>query len=179
MLYRSNNKQNIANLPVTRVCHPNPTIYNICMSPLHAHPPIMFLPLAAPSQKHRKNARATPIFFSDQYTICSPVTKNPPSHNRKPRFASALITIHCPPFSAPALCSFRPRGRQSVAAAVQRSYVLLSLCSSVSRVSGFRPPLRRQPLCLLRPPGRQSVAVRRAAALCVSYVILCSLCFPR
>ena len=29
---------------------------------------------------------------------------------------------------------------------------------------------RRQPLCLLRLPGRQSVAVRRAAALCVSYV---------
>ena len=35
-------------------------------------------------------------------------------------------------------------------------------------------PPRRQPLCLLRPPGRQSVAVRRAAALYVSYVNLCS-----
>ena len=34
--------------------------------------------------------------------------------------------------------------------------------------------LRRQPLCLLRPPGRQSVAVSRAAALCVTYVNLCS-----
>ena len=35
---------------------------------------------------------------------------------------------------------------------------------------------RRPPLCLLRSPGRQSVAVRRAAALCVSYENLCNLC---
>ena len=42
----------------------------------------------APSQKHRQTARASPIFFSDQYKIRSPVTKNPPSRNRKPRFAS-------------------------------------------------------------------------------------------
>ena len=35
-------------------------------------------------------------------------------------------------------------------------------------------PPRRQPLCLLRPPGRQSVAVSCAAALCFSYVNLCS-----
>ena len=36
--------------------------------------------------------------------------------------------------------SFRPRGRQSVAAAAQRPYVLMLLCSSVFRVSGFRTP---------------------------------------
>ena len=36
--------------------------------------------------------------------------------------------------------SLGPRGRQSVAAAAQRSYVLMPLCSSVSRVSGFRTP---------------------------------------
>lgn len=39
-------------------------------------------------KKHRQNARATPIFFSDQYKIRSPVTKNPSSRNRKPRFVS-------------------------------------------------------------------------------------------
>lgn len=54
----------------------------------HAQPPITYLPLAAPHKKHRQNARATPIFFSDQYKIRSPVTKNPPSRNRKPHFAS-------------------------------------------------------------------------------------------
>ena len=42
----------------------------------------------APSQKHRQTARASPIFFSDQYKIRFPVTKNPSSRNRKPRFAS-------------------------------------------------------------------------------------------
>ena len=42
----------------------------------------------APSQKHRQTARATSIFLSDQYKIRSPVTKNPSSRNRKPRFAS-------------------------------------------------------------------------------------------
>ena len=42
-----------------------------------------------------------------------------------------------PPRRQP-LCPFRPRGRQSVAAAAQRPYVLMSLCSSVSRVSGQR-----------------------------------------
>ena len=42
----------------------------------------------APSQKHRQTTRASPIFFSDQYKIRSPVTKNPSSRNRKPRFAS-------------------------------------------------------------------------------------------
>ena len=78
-----------------------------------------------------------------------------------------------PPRRQP-LCLLRPPGRQSVAAAAQRSYVLMSFCSYVSRVSGCQSPLRRQPLCLLRPPGRQSVAVRRAAALYVSYVNLCS-----
>ena len=36
--------------------------------------------------------------------------------------------------------SLRPRGRQSVAAAAQRPYVLMFLCSSVSRVSGCRNP---------------------------------------
>ena len=72
------------------------------------------------------------------------------------------------------LCLLRPLGRQSVAAAAQRPYVLLPLCPSVSRISGYQSTLRRQPLCFLRPPGRQSVAVRRAAALYVSYVNLCS-----
>ena len=49
------------------------------------------------------------------------------------------------------------------------SYVLLFPALAANQVS-----LRRQPLCLLRPPGRKSVAVRRAAALCVSYENLCS-----
>ena len=101
--------------------------------PLHAHSPIMFLLLAAPSQKHRKNARATPIFFSDQYTIRSPVTKNPPSRNRKTRFASPQKQSTFPSATAPALMS----------------------------LEATRTPVR----------GRS-----RAAALCVSYVNLCSLC---
>ena len=100
--------------------------------------------------------------------------------------ARARIRIHVyvcmivlwPSPSASALCSFRPRGRQSVAAAAQRPYVLMFFCSYVSCVSGFQSPLRRQPLCFLRPPGRQSVAVRHAAALYVSYVayVLMFLC---
>ncbi len=109
-------------------------------TPLHAQPPITFLPLTTPSQKHHQNARATPIFFSDQYTIRSPVTKKPPSRNRTPRFASPQKTVHRPLPRRQPLCPFRPRGRQSVAAAAQRPYVLMFLCSSVFRVSGNRVP---------------------------------------
>ena len=43
-----------------------------------------------------KNTCAREIFQSEQQKIRSPVTKNPPSRNRKPRFASPLITIHRP-----------------------------------------------------------------------------------
>lgn len=46
-----------------------------------------------PQPPRHKNTIKTPVpprfFFSDQYTIRSPVTKNPSSRNRKPRFASA------------------------------------------------------------------------------------------
>ena len=63
------------------------------------------------------------------------------------------------------------RGRSRAAALC--SYVLLFSALAANQVS-----LRRQPLCLLRPPGRKSVAVRRAAALYVSYVAYV-LMFPR
>ena len=129
--------------------------------------------------KSPKNTCAREKNQSERQKIRSLITENPPSRNRKPRFASALITVHRPLPRRQPLCPFRPRGRQSVAAAAQRPYVLMFLCPFVSRVSGCQTPLRRQPLCLLRPPGRQSVAVSRAAALCVSYVNLFHLCFPR
>ena len=160
----------------------------------------------APSQKHRQTARASPIFFSDQYKIRFPVTKNPPSRNRKPCFVSSrrqplcpfghadvspwlsaaqrpyVLMFLCPyvfrvsgsrvPATAPALMSFRPRGRQSVAAAAQRPYVLMFLCPSVSRVSGFRTPPTASALMSLettRTPvrGRQP----RSGLMC----ILCKL----
>ena len=50
----------------------------------------------APSKKHRQTARASPIFFSDQYKIRFPVTKNPPSRNRKPCFVSPRRQPLCP-----------------------------------------------------------------------------------
>ena len=109
-----------------------------------------------------KNTCAREIFQSEQQKNRSPTTENPPSRNRKPRFASALITIHRPPFSAPALM-FLPATRTSV-----RGRSRMFFCPYVSRVSGCPVSLRRQPLCLLRPPGRKSVAVRRAAAVYVS-----------
>ena len=144
----------------------------------------------APSQKHRQTARASPIFFSDQYKIRSPVTKNPPSRNRKPRFASPQKQSTAPSLGVRPYVPYRLRRSLrlqlcilcslcSYVPAVSGKHKRQIFCSSVSRVSGFQAPLRRQPLCLLRPPGRQSVAVRRAAALCVSYVNLCPLCFPR
>ena len=102
----SNNKQNIANLPVTRVSHPNSTIYNIYMyEPPPPCPPAHHVSALSRSsqKKHRQNARATPIFFSDQYTIRSPVTKKPPSRNRKPRFASPQKQSTAPSATASAL----------------------------------------------------------------------------
>lgn len=54
----------------------------------HAQPPITYLPLAAPHKKAPSKRPCHPDFFSDQYKIRSPVTKNPPSRNRKPHFAS-------------------------------------------------------------------------------------------
>ena len=96
-----------------------------------------------------KDTCAREKFQPEQQKIRSPVTKNPPSRNRNPRFASPQKTVHRPLPRRQPLCSFRPPGRQSVAAAVQRPYVLMFLCPSVSRVNGCQAPLRRQPLCLL------------------------------
>ena len=81
---------------------------------------------------------------------------------RQPR--SGLICILCKLMS---LCS---RGKRLT----QTYSVLMFFCPYVLRVSDCQGTLWRQLLCLLRPPRRQSVAVRRAAALCVSYVNLCS-----
>jgi hypothetical protein len=85
-----------------------------------------FLPPKSP-----KNTCAREKNQSEQQKIRSLITENPPSRNRKPRFASALITIHRPPFSAPALMSL-PATRASVRgrsrAAALCPYVLLSLC---------------------------------------------------
>ena len=109
------------------------------------------------SSKIPKNTCAREKNQSEQQKIRSLITENPPSRNRKPRFASALITIHRPPFSAPALM-FLPATRTSVRGRSRAAFlcpsVLLSFCSSVSRVSGCPAPLRRQPLCFLRPRGR-------------------------
>ena len=83
------------------------------------------------SLKIPKNTCAREKFQSEQQKIRSPVTKNPPSRNRKPCFASALIAIHRPPFSAPALMSL-PATRTSVRgrsrAAALCPYVLMSFC---------------------------------------------------
>ena len=73
----------------------------------------------------------TPIFFSDQYKIRSPVTKNPPSRNRKPCFVS--------PRRQP-LCPFGHADVSPWPSAAQRPYVLMFLCSYVFRVSGSRVP---------------------------------------
>ena len=78
-----------------------------------------------------KDTCARAFFQSEQQKNRSPATENPPSRNRKPRFASALITIHRPPFSAPALM-FLPVTRTSVRgrsrAAALCPYVLMSFC---------------------------------------------------
>ena len=110
-------------------------------------------PVFSPS-KIPKNICAREKNQSEQQEILSLITENPPSRNRKPRFASPQKKVHRPLPRRQPLCPFRPRGRQSVAAAAQRPYVLMFLCPFVSRVSGCQAPLRRQPLCLLRPPGR-------------------------
>ena len=97
----------------------------------------------APSQKHRQTARASPIFFSDQYKIRFPVTKNPPSRNRKPCFVS--------PRRQP-LCPFGHADVSPWPSAAQRPYVLMFLCSYVlmySALAAAESPLRRQPLCFL------------------------------
>ena len=110
-----------------------------------SHPVFLFLIIP-------KNTCARAIFQSEQQKKRSPVTKNPPSRNRKPRFASPLITIHRPPFSAPALMFLEAtrtivRGRSRAAALCPS--VLLSFCSSVSRVSGFRAPATASALMYL------------------------------
>ena len=143
-----------------------------------------------PVTKTPSNRPCQPDFFSDQYKIRSPVTKNPPSRNRKPRFASPQKQSTAPSLGVRPYVPYRLRRSLrlqlcilcslcSYVPAVSGKHKRQIFCSSVSRVSGCPAPLRRQPLCFLRPPGRQSVAVRRAAALCVSYENLCSLCFPR
>lgn len=65
------------------------------------------LPFCPP--KSPKNTCAREKNQSEQQKIRSLITENPPSRNRKSRFASALITIHRPPFSAPALMSLSLR----------------------------------------------------------------------
>ena len=80
------------------------------------------------SSKIPKYTCAREKFQPEQQKIRSPVTKNPPSRNRNPRFASPQKTVHRPLPRRQPLCPFRPRGRQSVAAAAQRPYVLMFLC---------------------------------------------------
>ena len=79
----------------------------------------------------RKISRSNRKSAPPQQKIRSPATENPPSRNRKSRFVSALITIHRPPFSAPALMSL-PAMRTSVRgrsrAAFFCSSVLMSFC---------------------------------------------------
>ena len=60
-------------------------------------------------KKHRQNARASPIFFSDQYKIRSPVTKNPSSRNRKSRFASPQKQSTAPSLGASPYVPYRLR----------------------------------------------------------------------
>ena len=81
--------------------------------------------------KSPKNTCAREKNQSEQEKIRSLITENPPSRNRKSRFALALITTRRPPFSAPALMSL-PATRTSVrgrsrAAALCPS-VLMSFC---------------------------------------------------
>ena len=77
------------------------------------------------SLKIPKNTCAREKFQPEQQKIRSPVTKNPPSRNRNPRFASPPKTVHRPLPRRQPLCPFRPRGCQSVAAAALRPYVFL------------------------------------------------------
>ena len=77
-------------------------------------------------KKISKNTCAREKFQPEQQKIRSLITENPPSRNRKPRFASALITIHRPPFSAPALM-FLPATRTSVRGRPPRSGLMCIL----------------------------------------------------
>lgn len=81
--------------------------------------------------KSPKNTCARERNQSEKQKIRSLITENPPSRNRKSRFASALITIHRPPFSAPVLLSL-PATRTSVRGRSRAAFlcpsVLLFLC---------------------------------------------------
>ena len=112
-----------------------------------------------------KNTCAREKNQSEQQKIRSLITENPPSRNRKPRFASPQKQSTAPSLGVRPyvpyrlrrslrlqlriLCNLCSRGKRQA-----RTSNLLSLCSYVSRVSGCPAPLRRQPLCFLRPPGR-------------------------
>ena len=89
--------------------------------------------------KSPKNTCAREKNQSEQQKIRSLITENPPSRNRKSRFASALITIHRPPFSAPALMSLEAT-RTIVRGRLPRSGLMCVLCKPMflmfSAVSG-------------------------------------------
>ena len=78
-----------------------------------------------------KNICAREKIQSEQQKILSLITENPPSRNRKPRFASPPKTVHCPLPTASALMSLSAtrtsvRGRSRAAALCP--YVLMSFC---------------------------------------------------
>ena len=84
--------------------------------------------------KSPKNTCAREKNQSEQQKIRSLITENPPSRNRKSRFASALITIHRPPFSASALMSLEAT-RTQVRGRPPRSGLICLLCSLCSLCS--------------------------------------------
>ena len=77
--------------------------------------------------KSPKNTCARERNQSEKQKIRSLITENPPSRNRKSRFALALITTRRPPFSAPALMSL-PATRTSVRGRPPRSGLMCILC---------------------------------------------------
>ena len=100
----------------------------------------------APSQKHRQTARASPIFFSDQYKIRSPVTKNPPSRNRKPRFVSPQKQSTAPSLGVRPYVPYRLRRSLRL-----QLCILCNLCSRGKRQAQTSNLLSFCPYVLLFP----------------------------
>ena len=93
--------------------------------------------------KSPKNTCAREKNQSEKQKIRSLITENPPSRNRKSRFALALITTRRPPFSAPALMSL-PATRTSVrgrsrAAALCPSVLLFPALAATNPRYGVSP----------------------------------------
>ena len=77
------------------------------------------------SSKIPKNICAKEKNQSEQQEILSLITENPPSRNRKPRFASPQKKVHRPLPRRQPLCFLRPPGVSPWPLAAQRPYMYL------------------------------------------------------